>query len=524
MQSGLRIGTMWPMRTRSRGAGGILCVVWIALICAATTSAGFASDPSNSKLGPHVMSGFTPGGAQILGAHPRVMKVVSFNDTDMAGAMMPAVRAYKAGTPDGLVVFRKWVNTAQKPPYTLGQDPTTCANDFWSTVLAPTLDALTPADRALIDYVEGPNECENTPCWGTVAGAQWFGNFWVRLADVIADHGYKPCAFSIPVGNPPGDESLVHQQLDAIVPGLRACKARSGAWSYHAYTNSYSTEIGTEIWFSLRYRQFYSYFAQLYPDLADMPLLLTEGGIDTGGDPHTSGWQAHVDATTYESWLTWHDGQLQQDTYVLGVTLYQIGDGWWSSFDLEPIAGWMAGYLDDNAPPPEISVSPTNLSVSIVINQSDTASFTVSNTGGRTLDYTLSESAGWLSVSPTSGSSTGEADTITVNYAATSLPLGTYNTSILVSDPAASNPLVSLPVSLTVTLSPIPGDFDNDLHVTSADVVTFIDCLAGPSTAVPFGCGRADFNTDGHVDQTDFGLLQRCMTGPEVFGTENCTQ
>jgi hypothetical protein len=79
-----------------------------------------------------------------------------------------------------------------------------------------------------------------------------------------------------------------------------------------------------------------------------MPLILTEGGVDQSGDPATSGWQARGSAPDYEHWLNWFDQQMQQDSYVLGCTLFEIGnpESWgWPSFDLEPIAGWMKNYL-----------------------------------------------------------------------------------------------------------------------------------------------------------------------------------
>ena len=85
-----------------------------------------------------------------------------------------------------------------------------------------------------------------------------------------------------------------------------------------------------------------------------MPLILTEGGVDFSGDPNTSGWQARGTPSDYKRWLNWFDQQMAQDSYLLGCTLFQNGDpAGWSSFDLEPIAGWMKNYLlaPTNVPP-----------------------------------------------------------------------------------------------------------------------------------------------------------------------------
>ena len=72
----------------------------------------------------------------------------------------------------------------------------------------------------LIDYLEGPNECDNGPCWLSLQDVTWFSDFWVALAPLIANAGFKPCAFSIPVGNP-NNRGGVQAALDRIVPALR---------------------------------------------------------------------------------------------------------------------------------------------------------------------------------------------------------------------------------------------------------------------------------------------------------------
>src|SRR4029077_16173636 len=95
-----------------------------------------------------------------------------------------------------------------------------------------------------------------------------------------APAGHKPWIGSTAVGNPGGSTAEMQSYLAAFVPALRQGKAAGGGWSYHAYTIGYTTDPGTEIYYSLRYRQFYSYFASAFVDLATMPLILTEGGVD----------------------------------------------------------------------------------------------------------------------------------------------------------------------------------------------------------------------------------------------------
>jgi hypothetical protein len=90
-----------------------------------------------------------------------------------------------------------------------------------------------------------------------------------------------------------------------------------------------------------------------------MPLILTEGGVDQNGTSSTSGWQARGSAADYERWLNWFDRQIGQDSYVLGCTLFEIGNpGGWSSFDLEPLGLWVRNYL---TAPTSVPPAPTGL-------------------------------------------------------------------------------------------------------------------------------------------------------------------
>jgi hypothetical protein len=490
-------------------------IIGLAGVLGIEVAAALALPPSHSKLGIHLIINNTTGVGQIVNAHPRVIKLL-----DASGPMIDAARAYKAGTPDGIVVLR--VYTTRR--YAIADDPAVSASDFFNNVIAPAVNPLSATDRALIDYVEGPNECDSTPCWSSVQDATWSSNFWVALAPLIANAGFKPCAFSIPVGNPPGDITAIHQTLDAIVPALRACKQRGGAWSYHGYTPNWDADVGVQVWYSLRYRQYYSYFAQAYPDLANMPLILTEAGFDSGGSATGSGWQANGTASQYETWLTWWDAQIRQDSYVLGSTIFQIGSpATWPSFDLEPVAGWLAGYLDTQSAP-LLVCSPKSLSATTLrgTNPASTT-FTVTNVGHHAMSYSIADNATWLSVSPASGSSLGETDTIVASYTASGLAAGTYTGAILVMATGADDSPQTINVTLEVTELPVPGDMDGDRDVSTSDVLLFLNCMTGPQQAsVSTGCVPADVDKDNDVDQSDFGLMQRCFGAEGVAVNANC--
>jgi hypothetical protein len=462
------------------------------------------------------MLNHTAGAARIEQAHPRVIKIL-----DTWGSMLDAARTYKAATPGGIVVLR--VYTPKR--YNSTDSPSACATDFWATVLQPAVQNLSAADRALIDFVEGPNECDTTPCWGSLQNVKWFNDFWVALAPIIAQGGFRPCAFSIPVGNPPGPQAEIRQQLDAIVPALRVCKQYNGAWSYHAYTPDWTKDTTRQYYYSLRYRQFYAYFAQSYPELADLPLILTEAGFDNGGSATGSGWQANGTAAQYEDWLAWWDDQVRLDSYVLGSTLFQIGGGStsWPSFDLEPVSAWMADYLVSKSLP-VLACSTKTLAATVYRGSNPpNAGFTITNTGYRSMSYSIADNASWLTVVPIEGSSTGEADPVTVSCFTAGLPAGTHAARITITAPGANNSPQVIDVTVTVQERPVPGDLDGDRRVDEADVLLFRACMTGPDRGPVSGdCVKADLDGDRDVDQADFGWMQRCITGDLDTGDPDC--
>ena len=110
---------------------------------------------------------------------------------------------------------------------------------------------------------------------------------------------------------------------------------------------------------------------------------------------------------------------------------------------------------DPGPPTPSISLTKSTLSPSTKVGtNAPSDSFGVSNGSQGTLNYSISDNVSWLSVSPASGDSTGETDTITVTYATSGLSIGTHNATITVSDPNASNNSQTIAVTLTVRALP----------------------------------------------------------------------
>ncbi len=103
---------------------------------------------------------------------------------------------------------------------------------------------------------------------------------------------------------------------------------------------------------------------------------------------------------------------------------------------------------------PMIGLSATSLDNAAMHGTNALAqTFEVWNSGEATLSYTVSETVYWLALNPTSGSSTGEHDTITVNYTTATMAPGNYNTTITVSASGVANNPQEINVSLRIAES-----------------------------------------------------------------------
>lgn len=76
----------------------------------------------------------------------------------------------------------------------------------------------------------------------------------------------------------------------------------------------------------------------------------------------------------------------------------------------------------------------------------------ISNTGGGTLNWTVSDNASWLTMSPASGTGSG---TSTATITTTGLTPGTYAATITVTAAGASNTPSTIPVTLTLNAAPV---------------------------------------------------------------------
>ena len=163
--------------------------------------------------------------------------------------------------------------------------------------------------------------------------------------------------------------------------------------------------------------------------------------------------------------------------------------------------------------PPVMELSVSSISTEAIRGcDAPDSPFAVSNTDLGTLNYTITDDASWLSVTPASGSCGPlETDWVTVQYATATLAPDTYSAVIRVEDAYASNSPQEIAVSLHVY---IQGDFDSDGDVDQEDFGLFQGCFSGSGIPYEAGCRDADLTRDGAVDQEDFGIFLDCMAGP----------
>lgn len=83
-------------------------------------------------------------------------------------------------------------------------------------------------------------------------------------------------------------------------------------------------------------------------------------------------------------------------------------------------------------------------------------SIIITNSGNDTLNYSISDDAAWLSLSPTSGILAGGASTtINITYSSSTLSVGTYPATVTITDTNATNSPFEIPVSLEVQAIPV---------------------------------------------------------------------
>lgn len=173
-----------------------------------------------------------------------------------------------------------------------------------------------------------------------------------RLADMeaervrlLAGYGIRSVIGNFSAGQPPLED------WPHFRPALESAREHGGYLGLHEYSApvmQFGTE-GDEGWLTLRYRKVYR--QQLIPAGLDLPLVITECGIDgtVGGSrpgPDGQGWQHFVrywaelgmgtdGAGNYIEQLAWYDSELMKDDYVVGAAIFAINTTKdWQTYDI----------------------------------------------------------------------------------------------------------------------------------------------------------------------------------------------
>lgn len=309
--------------------------IFSATVASAREPESLSGKGMPTKLGLLYLDGGRPSEhlpALLDGGHVPIMKVPfgEFAGPDGIGFRL------KKANPRAIIVVGIG---AQSGEMKIDRDPAEVYAD-WARRQEGALRTLA-AHKDKVDYLSFmPNMWQPK----TVEQAEWYCRYIARAAPRIAEMGFRPVILQCGVGNLPTDPKI----LDAMVPALRIARKLGGAWAYHGYTIQYTTDPDHERSYSLRHRQAYDYLRKAHPDVADLTMILMEGGVDKAGDPDKDGWQARGSKEKFVEWLEWFDAELLKDPEVLGVCLFKIGNkDSWKSFDLDPVAPWLDNYLKE---------------------------------------------------------------------------------------------------------------------------------------------------------------------------------
>lgn len=214
-----------------------------------------------------------------------------------------------------------------------------------------------------------------------------------------------------------------------------------------------------------------------------------------------------TDGQGFNAWVT------TQDNYPHGQ--------WYHGTTAEPGRDLFAVIVGVNysTTPPTISRSPSSFNRTVVKGSNPSNdTFTIANSGGGVLSYSITDNVGWLSVSPDSGTATNETDQITINYDTASLLSGSYDGTITISAIGATNTPQTISVHLDVVAPAFaPCDFDQDGDVDLADFGKFQSCMTGPGIAQNDPtCAGARLDNDDDVDADDLTRFLQCFSGANV--------
>ncbi|MBN2006923.1 MAG: DUF5107 domain-containing protein [Anaerolineae bacterium] len=288
----------------------------------ASSSYTYDTPRGPSKIGIHaiVNDGTTDFVAAVhaAGAHVAVVKGLDFG----------FLREVKEISPETVTIGR-WQSPEWEGIETEG-DPQIAAAAYMEAHMAHW-----ELHKAYVDYWEVLNE----PDPPSVAGHAWLAEFFIAAMDIAEENGYRLALFSYSVGVPE------FYEWEAIAETGVFARAQQGGHilSLHEYADPMDARWGEALprypgqdpndpslpryadrgVLTGRYRHLYRDI--LIPRGQVIPLVITECNLAID-DPVARG-------EIFVEQMRWYDDRLREDAYVLGMTIFTLGDYGWDHFN-----------------------------------------------------------------------------------------------------------------------------------------------------------------------------------------------
>ncbi|MBA3530288.1 MAG: hypothetical protein H0T73_00005, partial [Ardenticatenales bacterium] len=296
---------------------------------------------------------FPPGPATRLGLfvgyqHPKLLELLHTGNVPLVKTLeydANLMEHIKQISPNTTIVARY---TPLKQLELATMDPAAEARQFVEMLLPIATE---PKRLANIDVWEAYNE----PTVRNPEEMKRLADFEAERVRLLAQAGVRSCIGNFATGEP-ALELWPH-----FFSALQAAKEHNGVLGLHEYSAPYlwfgsgpyqlqaGQDEGDEGWLTLRYRKAYRRYLQ--PNGLDIPLLITETGIDgqvlNRPGPSGLGWQDFADfweqegrirttaADFYMEQLAWYDAELVLDSYVGGAAIYALAaPTGWASFEI----------------------------------------------------------------------------------------------------------------------------------------------------------------------------------------------
>lgn len=181
--------------------------------------------------------------------------------------------------------------------------------------------------------------------------------------------------------------------------------------------------------------------------------------LNTGGRKMT--WEVASDAAWLSAVPASGSGKGEVDVVEVSVDISELPPGtYWGRLTVTAVAPGGATNSPQSVQvrakveerPPVLAVTP--LSLSFVMKEGEAEpppqSFSVRNEGGRAMEWQVAADAGWVRVTPESGTNTGSPQAVQVSIVSAGMDAGFHTASVKVEAPGAGNSPQTLSVSLTI--------------------------------------------------------------------------